>query len=217
MRPELPDEAVKGFYDGIELPLEQENAIRSMRTVVAESRRWKRVAIATTIAAVLSATLAANLFFKWKRTEVQLHAALDKPSVTKRIVVKDSPPPAAVIPSLPGTIPVVESDEPELRLVLIASHGHRCPRCSASKSLFANLRQQITDERLGFIEVHLNDQASREENRELLTTLGLQHLLERRQETGYLLVTSANGDVLQKFNPMDDGQAKIRQIIESSL
>ncbi len=199
MNTESPENDVKRYYENVGLSEERADAILSMRGVVISARRWKTTAIAASVGLAILAGVSASLYTTLDKTQTELAQVLE--SQRNQISVPSSP------------VLVAESNDQDLvtdeesytgpfRLVSLTSHGQRCPQCGPAMELFADLSQEFEDQSVEFVEVHLNDPTSVAQSRQMLVDLGLGDLFERRQETGYLLLTTLDGQVVDKVDPM---------------
>jgi len=208
MKPEPAEREVKKFYEGVSLPAERADAILSMRAILAESRRWKAVAVAASLVAVLLSCVAIGLYVELRAARTVI-ASLSNSSddAPQRETPADRP--ANDVATVPESNRIdraafgdQQASPPVYRLVSVTTHGPRCPQCGAATHVLAGLRQQFADGELEFVEVGLNDDASREAHRAMMEHLGLGDLLEGRGESGFFLLTTADGELIERIDPL---------------
>jgi len=217
MKPESTEHEVKKFYEGVSLPAERADAILSMRGILAESRRWKAIGVAASLGVVLLSCVAINQYLELRSARTVIASLSESGDNANRDATRqrDTVPearssaiaPESTMSESRGTVP--ESPNPAhpastkaYRLVSVTTHGPRCPNCGAAMGVFADLRQQFSNEAIEFVEVGLNDKSSREEHGAMMVRLGLGELLENRGESGFFLLTTADGELIERIDPL---------------
>ena len=204
MSDESPDSQVREYYERLTPSSESVDALFAMRDVVAESRRWKRIAIGAITAA---SVLAALCGFLLTRPTVD-----DASAVVDQSAGEDRPPPESTASSDVLVVDDTDADvamdmaDDRLRLVAYRRHRDRCDDCRVIGESFVALKQEFADRPIDFVQLDFSDRSQLDETRRRSLDLGVGDLLEEGEHTGWVLTNSA-GDVLESLEASSSREA----------
>lgn len=218
---------VRDFYRQQSLSEDRVDAILDTATLNVQIRRWKQLAIASSVGLAVMSLIAFGL---WSRSMLRIGPSSAGPMNPGSIVDRSAEFPAnsgigmpdvAVDPSRVQTIPDVEQnpqqtaiEAPPYLLVAFQSHGDGCPFCRETGKSYRELEQTLDSDLVQFEQFHLADPNASQENKARIDTYQLNGLIAGRTETAFLALTDRTGDVLRQFNPSLGGAEIAGQVTE---
>lgn len=213
---------VRDFFRQQSLCEDRVDVILEAATLNVQIRRWKQIAIASSVGLAVMSLVAFGL---WSRS-MSSTGPINPGSIVDRSTEFPTDngvrmPDVAVDPSRVQTISEVEQtpqqttiEAPPYLLVAFQSHGDGCPFCRETGKSYRELEQTLDSDLVQFEQFHLADPNASQENEARLDTYRLNGLIAGRTETAFLALTDRTGDVLQQFNPSLGGVEIAGQVTE---
>ena len=209
MSGDSPDAQVREFYEQLTPSDEQVATVLAMRDLAAESRRWRRLAIGSMVAASLLAAVCGLFVAQLQQAGQEPLAEQAAPTVAPQ--QQAAPDLSADVMASEETAP--PADEELLRVVAYRRHRDRCPACRGIGENFAALEQEFAGQPVEFVQLDFSDQSLLEETRRKSLDLGLGDVLEGGEHTGWIL-TNTRGDLVATLDSSSSRDALSAEITE---
>lgn len=203
---------IRNYYTEIELDPEQVERLLDAVPFAAAAKRWKRIALVTSVGLAAMLLLTVSLLFSNSTSDLQQSNRVvnDKSDSEQNLIVPDLTEPSSiqtVQPEKPSITPPVE-----YRLVAFRSHDNQCPHCRATGQVFQELADSLDEPTVETQVFDLSDPAARAETQERIRDWQLNSLIVGRSETAFIALTDAKGRTIQEFKPSQGTGGILKQI-----
>jgi hypothetical protein len=213
---------IRDFYLQQSAPADRVDAILEAAALNVEVRRWKRIAISTSIGLAVTLLLACGFWIRSipdrgvmvieNRPDGDTDTEITIPDLVVDPAVVQMNPPSERNPQ--PTVVEVPSNlvEPPYLLVALQTHGDACPFCRETGKTYRELERQLDSDLVQLEQFQLGDLQAKAENDTRIAAFQLGDLIAGRSETAFLALTTRQGDVVRQFKPSLGGQAIVDQV-----
>lgn len=198
------------YYESAQLSDQQTQQLLAAGQLAASARKWRRLAVATSIA-LLSVTLVTGWLLIRNQQYRAMFSPENKPAVPSSPEITPEPP--ANAPDGPSA----EDERSDFRFVAFRSHDDRCPHCRATGDLYAKLHDQLDEDGIEFEKFELQNQDQLPETMDRIAEQQLTSLVAGRNETAFAVLLSPQGTELQRFqssDPIERVREAVREVID---
>ncbi|MCA9005395.1 MAG: hypothetical protein KDA70_09010 [Planctomycetaceae bacterium] len=196
---------IRKYYTEMELGPEQIQGLLDAVPFAASAKRWKRIALVTSIGLVAMLLLTVSLLFSNStfnsqhsnqvvNDKVEIERNLNVPDIVEPVLKQSNAPPV------------------EYRLVAFRSHNNQCPHCRATGLVFRDLTDSLNEPAVEMQEFDLSDHAASAGIHQKIREWKLDSLIDGRAETAFIALTDTKGQTIQEFKPSQGTGEIVKQV-----
>ncbi len=211
---------VKSFYQSLSLNQERKSSILQMRTLLLETRWWKRAA-GILVASTLSMFLLSIILFVDRPDRISnLPHSSDNVALLENIGLQESDSGGTQLEKSGSSLPWHHADKKKAnlasekggrrscpyKLVAVKVNHDKCGRCKKMGNVFVELQHDLEKRSILFVTFDLSDSSRRVQSVLLSEALGISGALENHTKTGSILLIDPLGHMLEQLDGTADKQ-----------